>query len=94
MTRTTYVMMGGKLVEKSQVAAAGKSPFVISDTMDALVHPMNGQKYDSKSRFRAETRARGGVEVGNDTMKQGPRQELDSASRREDIARAIRELGG
>lgn len=41
---------------------------VISDTMDAVVHPSNGKYYDSKSQFRAETRARGLTEVGNETI--------------------------
>jgi hypothetical protein len=50
---------------------------------------------DSKSRFRAETRARGLTELGND--KQVDRRKIDgfdSRSRKEDIVAAIRELGG
>lgn len=43
--------------------------YVISDTMDGIVHPANGKRYDSKSRFRDETRARGCVEVGNDMQR-------------------------
>lgn len=48
-----------------------KGPAVISDRMpggvNGLVHPCNNRRYDSKSRFRDETRARGCTEVGNDS---------------------------
>lgn len=43
-------------------------PYVISDTMDAMRHPCNGRWYDSKHKFRDETRARGCTEVGNETI--------------------------
>lgn len=42
---------------------------VICDTlMKPLEHPANGQMYDSKSAFRAATRANGCYEVGNDLV--------------------------
>lgn len=43
-----------------------KRLYIASDTMEPLRHMSNGQMYDSKSRFRAETRARGLTEVGNE----------------------------
>jgi hypothetical protein len=47
-----------------------RGPAIISDSLpggiNGIVHPSNGRRYDSKSRFRAETRARGLTEVGND----------------------------
>ena len=43
--------------------------YVIQDTMDPVTHPANGQVYDSKSAFRAESKARGLQEVGNDWHK-------------------------
>ena len=64
---------------------------VISDTMPAVVHPSNGRMYDSKSAFRAETRARGLTEVGNEKMKDTRSWDFCS---RADVANAIRELGG
>ena len=41
-------------------------PAIISDHMDALVHPATGQQMDSKSQFRRVTKERGYVELGND----------------------------
>jgi hypothetical protein len=49
-----------------------KRPMVISDTMDAVRSMADGKIYESKSRMRAEQKARGYVEVGNevaDTIK-------------------------
>lgn len=95
MPRETYVMRGGKLVPKSRAAPlttpAGRVN-VISDTMRPMRHPSNGKIYDSKSRFRAETRARGLVEIGNEQPKQ--RKAIDMPPVGPDIARAIQELGG
>ena len=34
------------------------------------------------------------IEVGNETMRAAPRQELDRRERKADIGRAISELGG
>ena len=56
----------------SRRQTAKASHYVISDTMDLMVHPSNGKYYDSKSRFRAETRARGLTEVGNETIRVHP----------------------
>lgn len=39
---------------------------VISDTMDPVRSMADGKTYDSKSRYRAEVRARGFIEVGNE----------------------------
>ena len=97
MSRETYVMRRGRLVPKRLATPLYRSdaaPMVIGDSLPGggLVHPANGKMYDSKSRFRDETRARGCVEVGNDVRK--PRQAVDMPPVREDIRRAISELGG
>ena len=95
MIRDTFVMRGGKLVPKSLAAplnSNSKNYHVISDTMRPMRHPSNGKIYDSKSRFRAETRARGCVEIGNEQPK--PRKFIDMPAVGPDIARAIQELGG
>jgi len=39
---------------------------VIQDSMNPVVHPANGKFYDSKSAFRAENKAHGLIEVGNE----------------------------
>jgi hypothetical protein len=64
---------------------------VISDVMDPVVHPVTGQTYDSKSMFRAETRARGLTEVGNETIPDRVDRSLPSGLR-EDIGRAYDDL--
>lgn len=98
MARTgTWVMRSGRLVPKRRAPPrhSGRVRGVISDTMDALIHPCTGKLMDSKSEFRKVTRAKGGVEVGNEQLTD--RRELtgmDSRTRRDDIARAITELGG
>jgi hypothetical protein len=66
--RYRYDPATDKVVEAHQVTPRSGGVFVISDTMDAVAHPSTGKVYDSKSRFRAETRARGLVEVGNDKI--------------------------
>lgn len=89
---TTYVYRDGKLVEKSRAAPRNAPPYVISDTMQALRHPITGKVMDSKSNFRAVTRAHGCVEVGNETMRDS--RKVDMPEMKADIARAINELGG
>lgn len=97
MSRETFVLRKGRWLRKQDApplnVAAG-APMVIGDTLPggALRHPATGKMMDSKSRFRAETRARGCVEVGNDVRQQ--RRPIDIGSPREDIRRSISELGG
>lgn len=93
----TYVWRDDKWVPK---ALAGPSPqprgprsalpvpHYISDALPDVVHPSNGKVYTSKAAFRAETAARGLVEVGNEDF--APRQEvpIDGPSLAEDIGRA------
>lgn len=49
---------------------APRGPHIISDSLpggvSGIVHPSNGRRYDSKRKFRDETRARGCTEVGNE----------------------------
>lgn len=63
------------LREKLDAAAEQRSPLpspmVIRDSLgglNGLVHPATGERYDSKAAFRAETKARGLTEVGNDAF--------------------------
>ena len=67
----------------------------ISDTMEPTRHMVNGKIYTSKKKFRDETKARGCIEVGNETStltKKRPVVKLDKRKRREDIKRAVWEL--
>ncbi len=45
------------------------SPYVISDTMDLLFHPVDNGHYDSKSQFRRITERSGNIEMGNDMQR-------------------------
>lgn len=92
----TWVYRSGRLVPKHRAAPRHSGPVrgVISDTMDALIHPCTGKLMDSKSEFRKVTRAKGGTEVGNEKLTD--RRKLtgfDSSERKADIDRAMRELG-
>lgn len=66
-----------------------------SDTMEPTQHMANGRYYTSKKKFRDETRARGCIEVGNETntiLKKRAPVKLDRRKRREDIKKAIHQL--
>lgn len=68
----------------------GNGPFVISDYMDAALHPATGKVHDSKSNFRRETRAAGCIEVGNEPM--GPRKGWEPSGIAQDIKASIEKL--
>lgn len=50
----------------------GAAPYVQSDTIDAFRSMADGKVYDSKSRYRADIRARGLIEVGNERVERRP----------------------
>ena len=92
----TWVYRNGKLVPKhlAEPRYSKRVGGVISDTMDALIHPCTGKLMDSKSEFRKMTKAKGGVEVGNEKLiDRRSLPELDSQSRRRDISIAMEQLG-
>lgn len=95
---TTYVMRNGQLVEKhlAEPLYTGDEAFhVISDTMEPTRHMATNRIHTSKSAFRADTRASGCVEVGNETSYlTKPRAQIkpDRAKLREDLRRAIYQL--
>lgn len=94
--RGTYVIRDGKLVLKHLAQpldgqrrgprSALPTPHYISDGLPDIPHPSSGKIYSSKAAFRAETKARGLVEVGNEDFS--PRQEVpvEGPSVAEDIA--------
>ena len=92
----TWVYRNGRLVPKHLAPPkySGRVRGVISDTMDALVHPCTGKLMDSKSEFRKVTKAKGGVEVGNEKLvDRRVCHGLDSETRRRDISIAMEQLG-
>lgn len=54
-----------QIVARSHLAA----PMVITDTMDPVQSQVTGRWHTSKSRIRAEYKAHGVVEVGNDPAR-------------------------
>jgi hypothetical protein len=78
--RGTFVYRGGQLVEKGgpqdirlPVQRSDlPCPMLVSDSMDAAEH-VDGRFYDSKSAFRAVTKANGLTEVGNEKLNHKPR---------------------
>ena len=68
------------------------APSVISDTMEPVKHHGTGAVIDSKARFRADTRASGCVEIGNEPIRPRAPIRLDKGSRREAIQKAIYQL--
>lgn len=65
------------------------SPILIRDQMDPLWHPTTGEYLDSKSEFRAVTKAHGGEEVGNDMQTDNRKYDECTA---DDIGRSIQML--
>lgn len=87
MSRATYVLRNGKLVEKAS-APPLRAVHVISDTMSPTVHMADGKTYESKSAFRRRTKASGCIEVGNEKLV--PKTvEFSNAERVDAIKRAI-----
>ena len=68
------------------------APHVISDTMEPIKHHATGAIIDSKARFRADTRASGCVEIGNEPIRPRKAIKLDRGARREAIQKAIYQL--
>jgi hypothetical protein len=65
---------------------------IIGDHMDATKHMADGRTYDSKSAFRAATRAAGCVELGNDAPVGAPPPDVNRAELRNDIRTAFEQL--
>lgn len=93
MARETYVLRNGELVPKHLAAplSPGSGPFVISDTMEPIRSMADGKMYNSKSVYARSVKAAGCEIIGNDTV---PRRRTEMPPVREDIRRAIQQLGG
>ena len=66
-----WVSRNGRLVPARGRAgrwrAAAGAPATIADSMEPTTSMADGRTYDSKSRYRAELKALGFVELGNDS---------------------------
>lgn len=95
MTRATYVIRNGELVDKHQAAplhASSDAPQVIRDGMDLTFNHATGLTYDSKRAYERDTRRAGCVIVGNERLPERRPVELGGVGR--DIKRAIEQLRG
>lgn len=64
-------------------------PYIITDSMRPAVHPVTGHTFDSKSAFRAVTKAHGLVELGNDAPRAPAPLPNVQADLKQDVAEAI-----
>ncbi len=63
------------------------SPMVISDSLDGVWNPINGQRYDSKRAYYKAVRAHGGEIIGNESPRGSGPPPLPSAEA--DVADAL-----
>jgi len=66
------------------------APMLISDHLDYIQNPANGQTYTSKSAYYKAVRAAGCEIVGNDKSKPAPRKQIDDPTA--DIKQAIEQV--
>ena len=90
-----YVYRNGQIVSKSIAGprhTKAHATYVISDSMDPIKHMGTGRILDSKSQFRADTKASGCIEVGNDAAALRERPKPVPMGVHEDVKRAISQL--
>ena len=87
-----FVYRDGQIVPKSS-APPKRGVFVISDVMDPAKHMGTGVLTDSKSHFRAMTKAIGAIEVGTDpaASRPLPKHEPSMTDIVNDVRRSISE---
>jgi hypothetical protein len=101
MARATYVLRDGELIEKHLAPPPPRGPrsslprpYFIGDTVE-MKSMADGRMYTSKAAYRADLRARGLVEVGNDTAyvaKPPPDAETIAGDPGADLAQAWEQL--
>lgn len=86
MPRQIYVMREGKLVPIEEAGPRYETKTdahcVIQDSMPPTEHPITGEIYESKSAFRAVTKAHGYEEVGGTWSSQEKRDKWQTENRR------------
>lgn len=87
---TKFVWHDGQWVRAVRVPRPPVFPGIIRDSMDAVLHPCDGNLYDSKSQFRRVTADHGMVEMGNDAPMSRP--EYAPVDVRADIEQSIEKL--
>ncbi|MDB5531737.1 MAG: hypothetical protein JWO28_52 [Hyphomicrobiales bacterium] len=105
MTTTAYRANYGQIdwsrpitIERKPYVPPARSdlpcPMIVSDSMGAVEH-VDGKFYESKSAFRAVTKARGLTEVGNDPARfnRPPKPKADEAGIDRAVERAFAKVG-
>ncbi len=95
MTRTTYVLRGGELVDKRTAPplnARAPAPMVRPDGMGPLRSMADGRIYDSRSAYLASVRAAGCEIVGDERAPFERRPALEPGRAGADIKTAIEQL--
>ncbi len=95
MTRTTYVLRGGELVDKRDAAPPGASapaPMVRPDGMAPLRSMADGRIYESRSAYYASVRAAGCEIVGEERAAFDRRRGYEPGRAGADIKIAIEQL--
>lgn len=98
---TTYVFEGGRLRSWSEAARLRgehsrrsdlPAPTVIRDSLDGVLNPCDGKRYDSKGAYYRAVKDHGCVIVGNEAekMMQAPSARSDVKS--EEIIDAMRKV--
>jgi hypothetical protein len=80
---------------KAEKLARSKLPFpmVRSDYLPDVKSMVSGKHYDSKSALRAEYRAKGYIEVGNESFKDPPKPKPDRKAIRNTVGKALNRVG-
>jgi len=87
---TKFIWHNGQWMRAVRVSRPSRFPAIITNGMDALLHPADGQMYDSKSQFRRVTSLHGLVEMGNDAPISAPEYKPEGV--RDDIVQSIKML--
>ena len=84
----------GDWVEYVPQRRVSKGPAIISDSLDGVWNPVDGRRYDSKSRYYKAVRDAGCEIAGNDSSvsEPKPRQLVTPGNVGQDIARAYDQL--
>jgi len=94
MTRTTYVMRDGKLVEKHLIASEQvNAPFVQGDITPHR-SMVTGEMVTTRSRHRNILREHGLIEVGNETRYLKPKPITTPPGLKEAIVREVKKRRG
>ena len=92
-----YIAVGNRWVPANEAAEEKEcSAPMIQGALKPFISQFDGKEYTSRLAYRAELRARGLIEVGNEVehlMKPRPLPDADPQHRREIIAAQINELG-